>query len=192
MSKIHGLIDGLKAGSADAQQQFWRQFWPNTHAICAKILGSDADASDVTVDLLSDFIDRRVHNIEEPKAVRNYIRLMAVRQSMEMKRKRDKNVSLDDDYADHASNNPEEKAIVATLLPRLVFCLDGLTPKARQTLRLKYYRQLSNERIGELLGGSKQYIGRLIQKSLTTLRTCLEKKGAIPKIPKIGTNGHGL
>ena len=174
MTDIYELVDGLRKGSAEAQRQFWKQFWPRTHMICVKILGSDADASDVTVDLLSDFMERRVHNIEEPKAVGNYIRLMAVRHAMEIKRKRDRNVSLLQELVDQGAADPEEQVMLTSMVPRLHHCLDGLTPKAKQTLRLKYYRQLSNERIGQFVGGSKQYIGRLIQKSLTALRICLE------------------
>jgi hypothetical protein len=39
-----------------------------------------------------------------------------------------------------------------TLIPRLGHCLDQLNPRAKQTLRLKYDRQLINERIGGALG----------------------------------------
>lgn len=176
MTEIHELIDGLRAGVPDAQRLFWQRFWPKTYAICAKILVSDADASDAAVDLLNEFIRRRVHSIEDPRAVENYIRLMAVRQSLELRRKRDRNVALDGDIIDSGSIDPEEQAIVNTLLPRLDYCLDKLTPKAKQTLRLKFYSQLSNERIGQLLGGSKQYIGRLLKSSLSTMRKCLERK----------------
>jgi DNA-directed RNA polymerase specialized sigma24 family protein len=54
-------------------------------------------------------------------------------------------------------------------------CLTHLTDKARQVLRLKYTEQWTNEHIGQIVGGSKQYIGRLIRQSLELLRSCIEK-----------------
>ena len=38
-------------------------------------------------------------------------------------------------------------------------------------------KELSNEQIGRSIGGSKQYIGRLIRNSLEALRICIETKG---------------
>jgi RNA polymerase sigma factor (sigma-70 family) len=64
----------------------------------------------------------------------------------------------------------------ASMLPRLEECLEKLTPKARQVLALRYGAEHTNEQIGSLLGGSKQYIGRLIAQCLEKLRRCLEQQ----------------
>lgn len=70
----------------------------------------------------------------------------------------------------------ERSPETSVLLPSLDECLDGLKPKAREVIRLKYGEDFANERIGGLVGGSKQYIGKLLRQSLAKLRECLERK----------------
>jgi RNA polymerase sigma factor (sigma-70 family) len=169
------LIAGLMAQDPKAQGFFWQTFWGRTYLICVRILGKGPDATDTAVDLLTDFAGRRIHDLKEPTAIFAYLRLSAIRRSLEVKRKRDTHSSLDFDIEDFTDRTPETHAEATKLMPRLDRCLGLLTEKAGQCLRLKYTRDLTNEDIGRLLGGSKQYIGRLIQKSLEALRKCIEK-----------------
>ena len=63
-----------------------------------------------------------------------------------------------------------------TLLQRLGEFLLKCGPKAQSTIRLKYRLGHSNAEIGKIVGGSKQYIGRLLSKSLALLHDCLKGK----------------
>ena len=72
------------------------------------------------------------------------------------------------------NRTPEEMAHWQALAPFLDGCLEKLTPKARQALRLKYGQQMNNVKIGQMLGGSKQYISRLVIDCLHALRRCIE------------------
>jgi RNA polymerase sigma factor (sigma-70 family) len=90
-------------------------------------------------------------------------------------------VSADmDAFLAEACGSVEESAWARALLPRLEDCLGELSPKAQRVLRLRYRKELTNERIGSLVGGSKQYIGRLIRQSLRALRKCLERGRTLP------------
>lgn len=169
------LFNGLRQRDTAAQQQFWKVYWPKTYAICVRILGKNSDATDLAVDLLTDFIDRRVLDLKAPGAMNAYLRLMAIRRSVDLRQKRSLSTGLDFDIKDTGATTPEEQAELVTLMPRLNNCLSKLTEKAQQTLRLKYTEQWTNEHIGTIVGGSKQYIGRLIRKSLESLKTCIER-----------------
>jgi RNA polymerase sigma factor (sigma-70 family) len=170
------LVEGLRARDATAQAVFWRRYFEIVYPISAHILGTGPDAVDAAVDLLVDFTDDRVHRLSSPKALYAYLRLAAVRRAIRYRDWRVKNISIGDCAVQEPGITPEESAGLSTLMPRLDECLKVITPKAQETLRLKYVSQLTNEHIGRLLGGSKQYIGQLIQKSLAVLRKCLEAK----------------
>ena len=169
------LVAGLQSGEDWAPAEFWDRFWPDIYAICARILGNGPDATDTAVDVLTDFMVDYVHRLSSPEALWSYLRLMAARRSVRLREHREKMVCLkEDQLVDSHDLSQEDAAECAILMPRLNACLKELTPKAQQAIRLRYGKQMTNQRIGALLGGSKQYIGRLLTKSLKLLRICLE------------------
>ena len=107
--------------------------------------------------------------------MRTYLRLAATRRALRRRQGAGKHDELEaDQMPDDDARAPDRVAGVKLLLPRLEGCLEGLTPKAQQVLKLRFGSEMTNERIGELVGGSKQYIGRLIKESADKLRDCLE------------------
>ena len=179
MDAHSGLVEGLKSGEVKAQEDFWKLYWPEVYTICAHILGNGPAATDIAVDLLSDFMTKYVHRLSHPKALRSYLRMMAMRRSLRFREDLEKRVPTDVDslFIDTDGPDPEEAAHVAMLRPGLEVCLGEITPKAQQVIRLRYDQQMTNEKIGGLVGGSKQYIGRLLHRSLGLLRKCLESGG---------------
>ncbi len=168
-------LDALKQGSVRVQNQFWKAYWNEIFAICRHVLGDCPDATEVAVDILSDFLLKYVHNLKTPNAVRVYLRLMATRRSLAYKDKKEKFVALEcDSLSDDARPRPDEDAEIYLLTPRLYECMEMLTPKAQKVLGLRYKKQLANEKIGEMVGGSRQYIGRLITRSIELLKNCLQ------------------
>ncbi len=171
------LVAGLRARDSKAIEAFWQDYFEELYPICAYILGDGPDALDTTVDLMVDFVDTRVQRLSKPEALYSYLRLMAVRRSIRFRDRRYKTVALDEANQEGSDSSPEEKVSAHLLMPILEKCLETLSPKAQKTLRLKYKKKISNEKIGRHLGGSKQYIGRLINSSLKALRLCIESKG---------------
>ena len=142
--------------------------------MCLRISRSSVLATDTAVDLLTDFMFDHVENVRDPGGIRAYLRLMAVRRSLRKKERSLLQVPIDDRISGHsAANGVEAAAEFLHLLPRLEECLGMLTPKAQSAIRLKYTRQIPDREIGNLIGGSKQYIGRLLGRSLELLRECI-------------------
>lgn len=170
------LIEGLKANEPHYQRLFWKRYWPDVYGISACILGDGFPAREVATGVLSDFLSQCVHRLVHAQAMWSYLRLMTVRRAKKEKTILDgleqNNIEL---LVDDSDFSAEQKADVKLLLPRLEECLGRLTPKAQQVLKLRYNGDLPNEKIGDLLGGSKQYIGRLITQCHEMLRKCLEK-----------------
>jgi RNA polymerase sigma factor (sigma-70 family) len=171
------LLTGLQQQNSACQLQFWNHYWTKVYAICVRILGKGPDATDLAVDLLTEFMDTRVQFVEKASSMGAYLRLMTVRRALDHKKKRARMSELTFDINDNTTASPEDRAAVTILMPRLEYCLPRLTEKAQQALRLKYTEQWSNERIGSFIGGSRQYISRLVRQSLSLLRSCIEKGG---------------
>ena len=173
------LVTALKQGDESAQQRFWKERWSEVYGLCVSILGNGPQAAEVAQDALTDFLFDSVHRLQRPEAATAYLKLMAARRAKRRAVQLRARVTGDDELDALAEPNtaqaPEAAASLAQLRPRLAECLGLLRPKARRVVQLKYGAEMANERIGELVGGSKQYIGRLIKDSLARLRECLER-----------------
>lgn len=185
----------LKARDPGAQARFFRAHIGRVEGLCARVLGAGADAQEIATDVLGDFLFQYVDGVESPRAVSTYLKLMATRRSLRWVKNRGRNDEVSDDGAsgavigladatgaqvaggrgEHAIDQAIDQAIWAQqMMPRLDGCLEHLTPKAREVLKLRFSTELTNESIGEIVGGSKQYIGRLIKESTEKLRKCLD------------------
>jgi RNA polymerase sigma factor (sigma-70 family) len=173
------LLEHLKGGQEEARQLFWKRSWDDVYAVALNILENSPDATELAVDVLSDFLFDYVHKITCANSVQSYLRVVTMRRSLRfLKKKRASSSRGLEELVDIDSKSPEESAYYAGLLPKLNQCMDQLTPKAQRVLRLRYQSEFTNESIGSLVGGSKQYIGRLITRSISLLRDCLKSRSA--------------
>lgn len=171
----------LRARNPVAQARFFRAHRDRVEFICARILGSASDGQELAADVLGDFLFTYVDGVETPRAVSTYLKLMATRRALRWVRSRERATEIDEDIftsspgGEAGTEAGSDQAIWARqVMPRLDGCMGILTPKAREVLKLRFSTELTNEAIGEIVGGSKQYIGRLIKESTEKLRRCLE------------------
>lgn len=164
----------LRARAPAAQARFFRAYRGRVEALCGRILGPSGDAQELAADVLGDFLFNYVDRLETPRAVSTYLKLMATRRSLRRHKARERTNEVDDEQF-HDETAPPDQAIWARqVLPKLDECMGGLTPKAREVLKLRFSTELTNEAIGDIVGGSKQYIGRLIKESTEKLKKCLD------------------
>lgn len=180
-------VAGLQSGEAAWQGRFFSAHWGSVYPICARILRSAPDANDVATDVLVDFMFKYVDTLSRPEALAGYLRLMAVRRSL---RFRQRQTAGQEDaevegLVDREGQSPEEAAGLRALMPRLERCLDELTPRSQQVLRLHYAGEMANEKIGAIVGCTKQHVGRIIKQSLQLLRACLER-GQVAAVEQAG------
>ncbi len=168
------VLQRLRSGDPATIEDFWHQERPRVRALCVKVLGPGPDAEDLADEVLVDVMFVRVHSIQHTRALRTYLRLMAVRRAQRRHSRRN-GQDPTDNLVDNESTPADDIASDRVLLERLPQCLAQLTPKAQDALRLRYQGELTTEAIGRLLGGSKQYIGKLLKKSQQALRICLEQ-----------------
>ena len=169
------LVNLLQNHDNAGRNRFWNAAFEPVLAICSRVVGPGPLSVDITTDLLNDFMFRYVDNLSNPKGAWAYLKMMAIRRSVRERERIYKNEQLEEQRMTLTSSNAVDEGVLL-LLPGLDDCLGTLTPKAQSSIRLKYRQDLSNEQIGRMIGGSKQYIGRLIKQSLALLRDCLQQK----------------
>lgn len=157
-----------------AQARFFRAFRERVEKLCSRILGPNGDAQELAADVLGDFLYTYVDGVETPRAVPTYLKLMATRRALRLHKSRERAGEIDDDQFQDEEVPPDQAIWAQQVMPKLDRCMGILTPKAREVLRLRFGTELTNEAIGDIVGGSKQYIGRLIKESTEKLKTCLE------------------
>lgn len=166
----------LKARDREAQARFYARFKDRVESLCGRVLGSGPDAAEVAIDVIQDFLFQYVDGVESPRAVTTYLKLMATRRSLRWMRRGERSEEVSEDVPEVDSDGKNDQGIwVTQMMPKLDGCMQGLTTKAREVLKLRYSTDLTNEAIGEMVGGSKQYIGRLIKESTEKLKGCLER-----------------
>lgn len=170
------LVAGAQRKESACQSALWKICWPEVYRACTHVLGEGLAANETAAEVLSDFVLNHIQRLSNPSSAITYLQLAAVRRSLKVRHRMNRSASFDmDSLLDEPEVNSQEQAENRVLLPRLEHCLGELTPKAQQVLKLRFVKGLANEKIGELLGGSKQYVGQLIRKSLVALRQCLER-----------------
>ena len=173
------LLIRLKEGDSEAQKLFWQRSWNDVYTVTLRILENSPDATEVAVDVLSDFIFDYVQRVRKGAALQAYLRIVAARRAVRFKQKKHAVTAVGlDVLEDLDARSPEASAEFSGMVDELNLCLEQLTPKAQQVLRLRYHRDYTTENIGVLVGGSKQYIGRLITRSVELLRDCLTNRVA--------------
>jgi len=129
---------------------------------------------DVIQDLFLDFLERRAH-LGDPVSVKNYLfkclrnnLIRAMKESMvsiEMPEK-------DDFFVDFENI---EKFLVSLdesteLTSKITHFFTFLTKRQKEVLFLRYYENLDNDEIAEMMGISKQSVSNLLLKSINVLR----------------------
>jgi RNA polymerase sigma factor (sigma-70 family) len=170
------LLERLQKGEAGAIRQVQADVLPRLRAVCRTLLGQ-ALADEVAEDVWTDFMVDHVSSLKHSAALPAYLRLMASRRCAELRRFQARHEAVDDGAPD---GHEGAEAMLARLgeqrerESRLAACLAVLTESARAVLRMRFHHERTLEAIGATLGVSKQYVGRVVGKSLCALRRCLE------------------
>jgi RNA polymerase sigma factor (sigma-70 family) len=166
----------LASGDSRERDRLRREVFPRIVALCERLLGSRAAALDEAEDLWTDFLVTHAGKLRSDAALVAYLRIMAIRRC----RRRNELLQRQGAFVDLASEEegPESSLILRDedlrQQQRLEECLRQLDTRARQIVRMKFHFGMTQETIGEELGFSKQYAGRVLSKALEGLRRCIE------------------
>ena len=152
------------------------QLFPKVVGLCQKILNNRVLGHETAQDVWTDFVVFHAANVQSPAATEAYVRLITVRRCRRMKMIQARQAPMIE-IADEREN-PEAAFIAADeekrRQSRLAHCMEGLDRQAQRLLRMRYHLGMTQESIGEQLGVSKQYAGRILARTIEGLRTCVE------------------
>jgi RNA polymerase sigma factor (sigma-70 family) len=170
------LLARLKARDPRAQRELRARHLAPLAAVCERILGAGAQAREIAEDVITDVAMVHVDKIRLERSLPTYLRMVAVRRCARLKAAQGRHDELGH-HADHR-DGPEAALVEADEAHRwrrrIGRCLARLQPRVRLVLRMRFHEDATQEAIGTSLGVSKQYVHKLLSKSLVSLRKCLE------------------
>jgi RNA polymerase sigma factor (sigma-70 family) len=173
------VLRRLQDRDAVTQEEVWRSQRSRLRAIALSILHSSEEADALVSDLFTDFFYRHVNTVRSSRAIPAYLRIMAVRRARRRVGRDRRQVPMETEFPGEDPLPRNADRIDRNIWSRwLAECLSGLGEKARRVLRMHYGHEMSYAGIAGELGGSKQAVGKMVQKSLAALRRCLEKHRA--------------
>lgn len=149
------------------------QLLPKLEGLCAKVLNNRALGVETAADVWTDFELFHAAEVKTAAATEAYVRLVAVRRCRRMKQLEGRQAPLTTEAPDRAAA-ADEQLIRAERDRKLAACMEKLEPSAKRLLRMRYQLGMTQESIGEQLGVSKQYAGRILARALEGLRGCVE------------------
>jgi RNA polymerase sigma-70 factor (ECF subfamily) len=144
-----------------------------------RLLGCDsATADDLTQETFLALMRQEAFEYANPAATASYLRRIAHNLYVSFLRRRKLTKGLDEVEArdalwDQWTENDEDQALMFAALRE---CLEKLTPRAQQALKLRFQSQSSRTSIGESLGITEHGAKNLMQRAKQQLRECIQEK----------------
>lgn len=179
MKTDFSLLPRLCDGDPGAQKELRERVYPRLLATCEQVMGDRVLAEEIAADIWMDFIYDHVHKLKKEGAIGAYLRTIAIRRCVRIKNWRTRHQDIAA-CAPIAAGSDTEDGWIGQLdqekrLSRLESCIKQLSERARAILRLRFYKDMTQDSIGQSIGVSKQYAGRVINGSLKQLRRCMER-----------------
>lgn len=171
------MLERLRARDPGAQQELRKRLFGKVKAVCLKVLQNKELAEETAEDIWMDFVYQHVDKVQEEHALGAYLRMMTVRRCVRIRQWQARHDELADQAALSAGSeqdavNSLDEMNQVELLER---CFSRLSPKVRRVLRLRYFSEMTQDAIGQALGVSKQYVNKVLMKSLEKIRACMEE-----------------
>jgi RNA polymerase sigma factor (sigma-70 family) len=171
------MLEKLRARDHRAQQKLRKRLSPKILAVCRHMLQDESLAQETAEDIWMDFLYEHVDKVQKERALGAYLRMMTVRRCVRIRDWQKRHEEPENQPPLVGGSEAEMAAALDQRLQtaRLEECLKQLSRRARRIMRMRYRNEMTQEAIGKALRVSKQYIGRLIARSLEALRECMEE-----------------
>jgi RNA polymerase sigma factor (sigma-70 family) len=152
------------------------RLFPKMVSLCQRILDDRVLGKETAEDVWTDFVLFHAATVRSEAATEAYLRVIAVRRCRRVRMIQARHDPITE-LAD-SREGPESELIAADedrrRQSRLAHCLSQLDHQAQRLLRMRYHLGMTQESIGQQLGVSKQYAGRILARTVAGLRSCVE------------------
>lgn len=171
------ILERLRARDVETQLWVHQRYGPQVRAACEHLLDDTITAEQASVDIMTDFLFVHVDRMRSANAIGAYLRMAAVRRCVRIRELQKRHDDIGD-LVPSTDENQEDLLLGAmdnqAPIVKMLDCLQHLQQKPQRMLRLRFGHGQTLEGVGQSLGVSKQYVSRVINKSLKALRRCME------------------
>ena len=171
-------------GDREAFADLYGAYTEPVARLCRRLLGSDEDAKDARSEV---FLKAReaIAGYDRRRPFRSWLLAIAAHHCIDLLRRRAlegrlfEPSELAEDTLPEAGPTPLGSALLRERRERVLVALDGLPPRQRAPLVLRYFAELPYQEIGELLGVPARDVGVLLFRAKLRLRETL-RGGGLP------------
>lgn len=178
--------DLIKSGDETAYAELYNNYADQLYSYGMKIIPNDELVSELIQSLFVNIYERR-NFLSYPISIKAYLFSSLKRMLIRAENRKNNNISFDEIENIHHHFKLELDVEAALIKQQYEECflhyiqslLDSLSPRQRESIYLKYYKNHSNEEIADILEISNQAVRNLIYKALCRMRSLQPKNNNI-------------
>jgi RNA polymerase sigma-70 factor (ECF subfamily) len=163
-------VEALRGHRPEVLEDLLERYGREIQGVAYLILRDRAAAEDVVVDTLLTALERG-DQLRDPGALRPWLLRIATNRALGVRRSSARVVQLHV-VPDRPSRRPDEDERLT-----LLGCIDGLAPRMRAAVVLRYYADLPVREVAEALGTSENTVKTQLREALEHLRRALADEG---------------
>ena len=149
----------------------YRRYLPRVYRYVYRRVGNQQDAEDVTASVFTEALEC-LEDYREQGSFAGWLFTIAHHRVADHHRQQRERISLEE-VAPALSNSgpgPEALALQRDRLERVTQVLDELTPDRQEALTLRFFGELSNKEVAQVMGKSEAAVKMLVYRALRQLR----------------------
>lgn len=157
--------------SRSAFVALYQRYLPRVYRYVYRQVGNQQDAEDLTASVFTEALES-LDDYREQGSFAGWLFTIAHRRVVDRYRQQRERVSLEE-VAPALSNSgpgPEALASRRDRLGRVAQALDELTPDRQEALALRFFGQLSNKEVAQVMGRSEAAVKMLVYRAIRQLR----------------------
>ena len=178
---IEEALERARSGDPAALGELFRAFEPDLARLCARLLGSKEDARDAAHEVFLR-VRQSLDSYDAKRPFRPWLLAIGARHCIDRLRRRALEGRLFDDAPDPDDQGSADPSPLQGLLRdesrrELLAALDGLDPRHRAPLVLRYYAEFDYAEIADVIGVSPNQVATLLFRAKHRLRERMVGRG---------------
>jgi len=149
----------------------YRRYLPRVYRYVYRRVGNQQDAEDVTASVFTQALES-LEDYREQGSFAGWLFTIAHHRVADYHRQQRERISLEEvvPALSNSGPGPEALALQRDRLKRVAQALDELTPDRQEALALRFFGELSNKEVAQVMGKSEAAVKMLVYRALNQLR----------------------
>ena len=149
----------------------YRRYLPRVYRYVYRRVGNQQDAEDLTASVFTEALES-LENYREQGSFAGWLFTIAHHRVADYHRQQRERVSLEEvmPALSNSGPGPEARALQRDRLERVAQARDELTPDRQEALALRFFGELSNKEVAQVMGKSEAAVKMLVYRAMNQLR----------------------